>query len=84
MHRETVLSSLELAKDVLRSAGISEAEARRSVETFRQYDRQRLYDDYKHSTDQEKMQDSAKQAQQELADLLARDADVLDADEVAE
>ena len=84
MHRETFLSSLELAKDVLRSAGISEAEARRSVETFRQYDRQRLYDDYKHSTDQEKMQDSAKQAQQELADLLARDADVLDADEVAE
>ena len=86
IHRETFLSSLELAKEALRTAGISESEARQSVETFRQYDRQRLYDDYKHYTDQEKLTNRAKAAQQELADLLARDADVLeqDKDEAAE
>ena len=84
IHRETFLSSLELAKEALRSAGLGEAEARRTVETFRQYDRKRLYDEYSGSTDQERMQDRAKQEQQELAELLALDADVLEADEAAE
>ena len=84
IHRETFLSSLELAKEALRSAGLGESEARRTVETFRQYDRKRLYDEYSGSTDQERMQDRAKQEQQELAELLALDADVLEADEAAE
>lgn len=84
IHRETFLSSLELAKEALRSAGLGESEARHTVETFRQYDRKRLYDEYSGSSDQERMQDRAKQEQQELAELLALDADVLEADEAAE
>lgn len=81
IHRETFLSSLELARESLRIAGIPESEARRTIDTFRQYDRQRLYDDYKHSTDQQKLQARALQAQQELEKLLAQDADVLDVDD---
>ncbi|MGI9416029.1 MAG: NAD-binding protein, partial [Hyphomicrobiales bacterium] len=84
MHRETFLSSLELAKDALRSVGLSETEARHAVETFRQHDRRQLYDDYKHSTDQQKLRDRAREAQQELEDLLAVDQEALALEEVEE
>ena len=81
IHRETFLSSLELAKEALRSVGISESESRYIIDTFRHYDRSRLYDDYKHSTDQQKLRDRARQAQQELEDLLARDREVLEGED---
>ena len=60
---------------------ISESESRYIIDTFRHYDRSRLYDDYKHSTDQQKLRDRARQAQQELEDLLARDREVLEGEE---
>lgn len=81
IHRETFLSSLEMARESLRIAGLSETEARQTIETFRIYDRERLYDDYKHYTDGEKLRSRAMEAQQELEKLLAKDADVLETDE---
>ena len=81
IHRETFLSSLELAKEALRISGVSESEARQTIDTFRKYDRDRLYEDYKHSTDEQKMRDRAKQAAQELEELLIRDAHALETDE---
>ncbi len=73
IHRESFLSSIELARETLRASGIGESEARHITETFRHYDRKRVYDDYKHYTDAERMHDRAKEADQELEDLLARD-----------
>lgn len=81
IHREAFLSSLEIARETLRVVGLDESNARRIVETFRVYDRKRLYDDYKHSSDHEKMQARAREAQQELADLLELDDEALEVEE---
>lgn len=73
--RETFLSSLELTSEVLRGLGEPESEVRRLIETFRRYDERRLYEDYKHYTDAEKMQAHAKSATRELEELFAQDAE---------
>jgi glutathione-regulated potassium-efflux system protein KefB len=46
-----------------------------AVDTFMAADRRRLYEDYKHYTDIEKMQELAKSHTQELEELFARDAE---------
>jgi glutathione-regulated potassium-efflux system protein KefB len=84
IHREAFLSSLELARETLRAVGISEPEARHAVETFRTYDRRRLYDDYKHASNSERMQAREKEAQRELEELLAKDLESLERDDAAE
>jgi voltage-gated potassium channel Kch len=84
IHREAFLSSLELARETLRAVGISEPEARHAVETFRTYDRRRLYDDYKHASNRERMQAREKEAQRELEELLAKDQESLERDDAAE
>jgi glutathione-regulated potassium-efflux system protein KefB len=74
IRRETFLSSLDLTREVLRGLGLSERDVRFAVETFMAMDRKRLYEDYKHYTDLEKLQAMARSHTQELEDLFAQDA----------
>src|SRR5262245_6966064 len=74
MRRETFLASLDLTREVLRGLGLPEREVRHTVETFRMMDRRRLYEDYKHYTDLEKLQEHAKSHAQELEEVFAKDA----------
>ena len=74
IRRETFLSSLDLTREVLRGLGLPERDVRFAVETFKEQDRRRLYEDYKHYTDIEKMQDRAKTYAQELEELFEKDA----------
>jgi glutathione-regulated potassium-efflux system protein KefB len=74
MRRETFLASLDLTREVLRGLGMPEREVRHTVDTFQIMDRRRLYEDYKHYTDLEKLQERAKSHAQELEELFAKDA----------
>jgi glutathione-regulated potassium-efflux system protein KefB len=74
MRRETFLASLDLTREVLRGLGLPEREVRHTVDTFQTMDRKRLYEDYRHYTDLEKMQELAKSHAQELEELFAKDA----------
>jgi len=74
IRRETFLSSLDLTGELLRGMGLSERDVRFAIETFKTMDRKRLYEDYKHYTDQEKLQERAKSLAQELDDIFAQDA----------
>jgi glutathione-regulated potassium-efflux system protein KefB len=74
VRRETFLSSIELTRDLLRGLGLSEREVRFVVETFKVHDRRRLYEDYRHYTDVERLQAAARSSTQELEDLFAQDA----------
>jgi len=74
IRRETFLSSLDLTREVLRGLGFTERDVRFAVETFKEQDRRRLYEDYKHYTDIEKLQDRAKSYAQELEELFEKDA----------
>jgi glutathione-regulated potassium-efflux system protein KefB len=74
IRRETFLSSLDLTREVLRGLGFTERDVRFAVETFKEQDRRRLYEDYKHYTDTEKLQDRAKTYAQELEELFEKDA----------
>ena len=73
--RETFLSSLEMSRRVLIGAGLARDEANSTIKTFASADRARLYDDYEHYSDVQKMAENAKRHAQELADLFATDAD---------
>jgi glutathione-regulated potassium-efflux system protein KefB len=74
MRRETFLASLDLTREVLRGLGLPEREVRHTVDTFQVMDRRRLYEDYKHYTNIEKLQEHAKSHAQELEELFAKDA----------
>ncbi len=74
IRRETFLSSLDLTREVLRGLGLPEREVRFAVDTFKDHDRRRLYEDYKHYTDDEKLQSRAKSYAHELEELFAADA----------
>jgi glutathione-regulated potassium-efflux system protein KefB len=77
IERETFLAALQLTREVLRGLGISEAEARRLIETFKRQDERRLYQDYKYYTDTEKVRANALTAAMELEELFARDVEEL-------
>lgn len=74
IRRETFLASVDLTREVLRGLGLPEREVRFTVDTFQAMDRRRLYEDYKHYTDIEKLQTGAKSYAQELEELFAKDA----------
>lgn len=71
--RETYLSSLDLTADLLRGLGLPEGEVLQTIKTFKEHDQRRLYDDYEHYTDVEKMQLRIKASADELEDLFAQD-----------
>ena len=73
IQRETFLSALELARDVLQALGSSKAEATRAVTTFRTHDEQRLARDYAMHDDDEKMRYLARESSRELEAMFAAD-----------
>jgi len=74
LRRETFLSSLDLARQVLVGLGMDEAEAQRTVAAFREHDERRLFEHYTHYGDEEKMRSLAKAGAKELEEMFARDA----------
>ena len=83
IERETFLSALELTKTLLRGLGLREAEVKRLIDTFKQQDERRLYQDYQYYTDVEKVRANAKSQATELEELFARDIEELPAEESA-
>ncbi len=73
IRRETFLSSLTLTRDLLRGLGLPEGEIRFTLDMFKEHDEKRLFEDYAHYTDTQKMTALAMQRSEELAEILARD-----------
>jgi len=74
--RETLLSSLELARDVLVELGYSAVEAEEAVRLFRQHDEDLLARQHKIHHDEAQLIASAKQGAEELERLFEQDTDV--------
>jgi monovalent cation:proton antiporter-2 (CPA2) family protein len=74
MRRETFLSSIDLARQVLIGLGMRPRDAERTVRAFQAHDEKRLFEHYNHYNDQEKMKSLAKDAAKELEEMFARDA----------
>ena len=74
LQRETFLSSLDMAHDVLLGLGLSRATAAHTIRTFQQLDEKRLFEHYTHRNDEEKMRELTKKATKELEEMFARDA----------
>jgi voltage-gated potassium channel Kch len=84
IERETFLSSLEVTRDVLRGLGMSEKRTRFIIDTFKESDEKRLYEDYKHQSDLEKLRMRALKQSQELEEIFAQDVVETAESEVAE
>ena len=74
VHRETFHSSLVITRKVLRGLGISEREAEKTIATFKAHDERRLIEDYKHYSDQEKLQERARSDAVRLQKIFAEDS----------
>jgi glutathione-regulated potassium-efflux system ancillary protein KefC/glutathione-regulated potassium-efflux system protein KefB len=74
--RETLLSSLELARDVLVELGYSAIEAEEAVRLFRQHDEDLLARQHKIHHDEARLIAAAKQGAEELERLFEQDTDV--------
>jgi len=74
IRRETFSSAVELTRDILTKAYFeSDESVDRDLKRFMKYDRQRLYDDYQHFTDIEKLRERNKSAARELEEIFAAD-----------
>ncbi|GEO80094.1 monovalent cation:proton antiporter-2 (CPA2) family protein [Pararhodospirillum oryzae] len=72
--RETYGSSLEMAEEIMRDLGHSEAVARRAVRLFRRHDERLLAEQFKIRHDEEALIASARAAAEELRSLFEQDA----------
>ena len=75
LERETFHSSLEISLQVLKGLGLSDFQAGKIVERFREHDVQQLYEHQASYQDEGAMIELAKQAIQELEMLLSKDAE---------
>ncbi|MGB6605871.1 MAG: monovalent cation:proton antiporter-2 (CPA2) family protein [Steroidobacteraceae bacterium] len=71
--RETYASSLEMAGRVLEALGVSRAEAREAIQTFRQHDEATLAAQYQVKEDDAKFQATTREAAQQLEKLFEAD-----------
>jgi len=74
LYRDTYLSSLEMAREVLCGLGVARAEGQRTVRTFREYDEALLTRQHAIYHDETALIQSAKQAADELRSLFESDA----------
>ncbi len=74
VHRETFGSAIEMSGDVLRGLGQPEREVKSAMSMFRAHDERRLFEDYKHFTDEQKLQERARTDTQTLEQLFDEDA----------
>ena len=72
--RETFLTALDMARELLTNLGLSAYAAERSVQLFREHDERRLYGLFGEHRNEARMRELAKKAAQELEDLFAQDA----------
>jgi glutathione-regulated potassium-efflux system protein KefB len=75
IRRETFLSALDLTRALLEGLGEGRAEAQRAVEMFRKHDERRLSEDYRHYSDIEKLQETARSDAANLEKLFREDAE---------
>jgi monovalent cation:proton antiporter-2 (CPA2) family protein len=75
IRRETFLSALDLAGEVLRGLGLPEREVRFAIDTFKAQDERRLFEDYRHLSDAEKIRIGAQTYAEELERIFAQDAE---------
>ena len=73
LRRETFLASLDLTRLLLLGLGYSQRVAERAVNTFRDHDERRLNEDYKHTSDAEKLIERARSSQAMLEKLFQED-----------
>jgi monovalent cation:proton antiporter-2 (CPA2) family protein len=71
--RETFLSSLEMAEQVLEGVGLAKTEAKRTVETFRRHDEKQLERQHAVYHDEGQLIQSAREAASELQGLFEAD-----------
>ena len=64
LQRETLLSAIDVTKQLLKGLGCSEREAEPRHQTFRNHDERRLIEDYKLASDLEKLQRARPQRHQ--------------------
>jgi monovalent cation:proton antiporter-2 (CPA2) family protein len=83
IERETFLSSVALTRDLLRGLGLAEGEIRFIINAFKEHDEARLYEDYAHYTDTQKLAARALERSEELAQILAQDWEVAAADKLS-
>ncbi len=76
--RETLMSSLDMARSVLMGLGSSKSEADHAVQTFRAHDEKRLLEHHGMHNDEERMVYLAQQSAAELEQLFAEDEDRTD------
>ncbi len=74
LYRDTYLSSLEMAREVLCGLGVARAEGERTVRMFRDYDEALLKRQHAIYHDETALIQSAKQAAEELRSLFESDA----------
>jgi monovalent cation:proton antiporter-2 (CPA2) family protein len=74
IHRETLGSSLWLARDALVELGIDRLKADKTIESFRGHDEKILREQYKLRHDQKSLQNYSKQAAQLLVEVIKADA----------
>jgi len=73
IRRETFLASLDLTRLLLLGLGYSQRVAERAVNTFRDHDERRLNEDYKLTSDAEKLVERARSSQAMLEKLFQED-----------
>jgi glutathione-regulated potassium-efflux system protein KefB len=72
--RETWVSSLEQAGEVLEELGLTYSESHKTLERFRKHDEDLLLSVYPHHKDEKKLAEMAAQARKELESLFEQDA----------
>ncbi|MFP3921633.1 MAG: monovalent cation:proton antiporter-2 (CPA2) family protein [Dichotomicrobium sp.] len=77
IYRETYYTALTITGDLLQGLGLSSREADSLIETFKRHDEKRLFDDYSHFTDSEKLRARARRSAEELEELFAQDLEQL-------
>ena len=78
--RETLLSSLDLAQNVMQGLGIAEWDARAATETFRRHDERHLQKQHAVYHDETQLIQSAKDAHKELEGIFDADSNENDQD----
>lgn len=73
IRRETFLSSLDLTAELLRGLGVHEQDVKFTIETFREHDDKRLREEFRHYTDEQKLQAKARSDAETLAGLFRDD-----------
>jgi glutathione-regulated potassium-efflux system ancillary protein KefC/glutathione-regulated potassium-efflux system protein KefB len=74
IQRDTFLSSVDLARQVLIKLGMGSKQAERTVRLFREHDERRLFEHQSYADDQDKLRALSKAAALELEEMFTRDA----------